>query len=66
MDADTLQYKSKLQIASDYNILGIDYDEENDRYVIQTDAAGGYSFKILDSSFQIIEDLGQYAGTAKG
>ena len=66
MDADTLQYNSKLQIASDYNILGIDYDEENDRYVIQTDAAGGYSFKILDSSFQIIEDLGQYAGTAKG
>ena len=66
MDADTLQYKSKLQIAADYNILGIDYDEENDRYVIQTDAAGGYSFKILDSSFQVIEDLGQYAGTAKG
>lgn len=66
MDADTLQYKSKLQIAADYNILGIDYDEENDRYVIQTDAAGGYSFKILDSSFQMIEDLGQYAGTAKG
>lgn len=66
MDADTLTYKNKLQIATDYNILGIDYDEENDRYVIQTDASGGYSFKILDSSFQIIEDLGQYAGTAKG
>ena len=32
---------------------------------IQTDAAGGYSFKILDSSFQIIEDLGQYAGTQR-
>ena len=66
MDADTLQYKSKVQITADYNILGIDYDQENDRYIIQTDAAGGYSFKILDSSFQVVEDLGAYAGTAKG
>lgn len=66
MDAETLQYKSRVQIATDYNILGIDYDPDTDRYVIQTDAAGGYSFKILDSSFQIVEDLGQYTGTAQG
>lgn len=27
---------------------------------------GGYSFKILDSQFQIIEDLGEYEGSSKG
>lgn len=66
MDADTLEYKSTIKISDDYNILGIDYDEENDRYVIQTNADGGYSFKILDHQFQVTEDLGEYAGTAKG
>lgn len=66
MDAETLEYKGKVQIAADYNILGIGYDEENDRYVIQTNAEGGYSFKILDNQFQVIEDLGNYADTAKG
>lgn len=66
MDAETLEYKSKVRISDDYNILGIGYDEANDRYIIQTNAEGGYSFKILDSQFQIIEDLGEYAGTAKG
>ena len=66
MDAKTLEYKNKVKISDDYNILGIDYDEENDRYVIQTDAEGGYSFKILDSQFQVVEDLGNYDGTARG
>ena len=66
MDALTLEYKERVQISDAYNILGIGYDEENDRYIIQTDWEGGYSFKILDSSFQIIEDLGEYAHTAKG
>lgn len=66
MDAETLEYKDKIQITDQYNILGIDYDEENDRYIIQTNVEGGYSFKILDSQFQVIEDLGEYAGTAKG
>lgn len=66
MDSKTLEYKGKVQIAEDYNILGIGYDLENDRYVIQTNVEGGYSFKILDNQFQIIEDLGNYADTAKG
>jgi hypothetical protein len=66
MDAKTLEYKSKVKISDDYNILGIDYDSDQDRYVIQTDAQGGYSFKILDSQFQVVEDLGNYDGTAKG
>ena len=66
MDAQTFAYKGKVQISDQYNILGIDYDEENDRYLIQTNVDGGYSFKILDNQFRIIEDLGEYVGTAKG
>lgn len=66
MDAKTLSYKGKVKIADDYNILGIGYDGENDRYIIQTNVDGGYSFKILNSQFQIIEDLGRYEGTSKG
>lgn len=66
MDSKTLEYKGKVQISQDYNILGIGYDKEKDRYVIQTDAEGGYSFKILDDQFQVTEDLGTYAHTAKG
>ena len=46
MDAQTFAYKGKVQISDQYNILGIDYDEENDRYLIQTNVDGGYSFKI--------------------
>ncbi len=66
MDSKTLSYKGKVKISDDYNILGIGYDGENDRYIIQTNVDGGYSFKILDNQFQVIEDLGEYAGTSKG
>lgn len=66
MDAKTLMMKGKVNISDDYNILGIGYDTEKDRYVIQTDEEGGYSFKILDNEFQIIEDLGEYADTCVG
>ena len=66
IDADTLSFKKKIKISDDYDILGIGYDEEQDRYVIQTNVDGGYSFKILDSQFQIIEDLGEYEGSSKG
>lgn len=66
MDSRTLAYKGKVKISDDYNILGIGYDLENDRYIIQTNADGGYSFKILDNRFQVVEDLGEYADTAKG
>lgn len=66
MDSETLSFKKKVKIADDYNILGIGYDEENDRYIIQTNVDGGYSFKILDNQFKIVEDLGEYEGTAKG
>lgn len=66
MDPDTLQYKRKIKISNDYNVLGIGYKKDTNQYVIQTNIEGGYSFKILDSDFQVAEDLGQYANTAKG
>ena len=66
MDANTLTFKSRVQVSDHYNILGIGYDEGNDRYVIQTNDEDGYSFKILDNQFQLVEDLGQYQGTARG
>ncbi|MDD3278285.1 MAG: hypothetical protein PHG16_05295 [Lachnospiraceae bacterium] len=66
MNPDTLELVRTIKISDDYNILGIDYKSDTDQYVIQTNAEGGYSFKILDSNFQIVDDLGQYAGTAKG
>lgn len=66
MDPQTLAYKRKIKVSDDYNILGIDYKEDTNQYVIQTNADGGYSFKILDADFHVVEDLGSYAATAKG
>lgn len=66
MDPETLGFKRKIKITDDYNILGIGYLEEKDQYVIQTNHEGGYSFKILNSDFQIIEELGEFSDTAKG
>lgn len=66
MDPETLQYKGKIKISDDYNVLGIGYKKDTNQYVIQTNIEGGYSFKILDSNFHVVEDLGQYANTAKG
>lgn len=66
VDADTFTLKGKEKISDDYNILGIGYDEDNDRYVIQTDVDGGYSFKILDSQFRVTEDLGEFEDTCVG
>ncbi|MCI8582265.1 MAG: hypothetical protein HFH13_03910 [Dorea sp.] len=66
MDPETLDYKRTVKISGDYNILGIDYQEESKQYVIQTNSDGGYSFKILNEDFEVVEDLGEYAHTAKG
>jgi len=66
MDPDTLDYKRTIKISDDYNILGIDYLENRNQYVIQTNTDGGYSFKILDENFAVVEDLGEYAHTAEG
>ena len=66
MDADTLEYKGKVKISDDYNILGIGYDANEDCYYIQTNTDGGYTFKKLDSQFQIIDDYGTMEGYSKG
>ena len=66
MDPDTLSYKRTVKVADDYNILGIDYIEESDQYVIQTNVDGGYSFKILDRNFQVIDDLGEFKDSTVG
>lgn len=66
LDADTLEFKGRMKISDDYNILGIDYDQTEDCYYIQTNADGGYTFKKLDSQFQIIDDYGTMEGYSKG
>ena len=66
LDADTLEFKGRLKITDDYNILGIGYDQAEDCYYIQTNADGGYTFKKLDSQFQIIDDYGTMESYSKG
>lgn len=60
IDADTLEYKSQVQVSPYYNILGIGYNPDTDQYVIQTNDMGDYNYKLLDSNFQIIEELGEF------
>lgn len=66
MDPDTLAYKRTIKVSDDYNLLGIDYKEDTNQYVVQTNVEGGYSFKILDENFQVVEDLGEYAAAGMG
>ena len=66
MDPDTLGYKGKIKISDNYNILGIDYKEDTDQYIIQTNVDDGYSFKILNSEFQLVDELGSFPESAKG
>lgn len=66
MDPDTLKYKRTIKISDQYNILGIDYDQERQQYVIQTDASGQYSFKILNENFEVVQELGSCQGIGKG
>ncbi|MFV0362206.1 MAG: hypothetical protein ACK5LL_03830 [Suipraeoptans sp.] len=66
LDGNTLEYVRTVKITDDYNILGIGYDDSTDRYAILTNIEGGFSFKLLDSQFNVIEDLGQYAETLVG
>lgn len=66
MDPDTLAYKRTIKVSDDYNLLGIGYKEDTNQYVIQTNAEGRYSLKILDENFQLVEDLGEYEESGKG
>lgn len=58
MDPNTLALKGKIKVSDSYNILGIGYRREENQYVIQTDGTGGYSIKILDENFQLLDDQG--------
>ena len=60
LDPDTLEQKERVQISDSYNILGIGYLPSTGGYLIQTDTNGGFSFKILDASFQVVDDWGTY------
>ncbi|MCB6807700.1 hypothetical protein LI205_08265 [bacterium MSK18_59] len=60
LDPDTLEQKERVQISDSYNILGTGYLPSTGGYLIQTDTNGGYSFKILDASFQVVDDWGTY------
>lgn len=64
MDAETLKYKRTVKVLSGCNILGIGYDKESRRYVIQTNAEDGYQFYILNEQFQVVETLGDMQGYA--
>ena len=46
LDPDTLEQKERIQLSTSYNILGIDYLPSTGGYLIQTDADGGYGFKL--------------------
>lgn len=60
IDADTLEYKTQVQISPHYNILGVGYNPDTDQYVIQTNDMGDYNYKLLNSDFQIIDELGEF------
>ncbi len=60
MDPDTLEYKGKIKVSDDYNILGIDYVSDTDQYVIQTNVDGQYSIKVLDNTFKEVDDFGEF------
>ena len=57
---DTLEQKERIQLSTSYNILGIDYLPSTGGYLIQTDADGGYGFKLLDASLLVVDDWGTY------
>ncbi len=58
MDPDTLTRKGSIKVLDDCNILAIDYNPREDVYYIQTSGERGYSVMILDSNFQVLQDLG--------
>ena len=66
MDATTLQYVRTINVSQDFNLLGIAYDYENDRYIIQTNHEANYSIMIMDANFQIIEDIGEFGDVNVG
>ena len=58
MDPETLAFKRKIKIAEGYNILGIDYDSENNVYYTLTNADASFSLQKRDTDFNLLEDYG--------
>ena len=58
MDPHTLEYLYSIKITDEYNILGIAYDKEENRYIMQSNTDGQYRMLILDEDFNITADLG--------
>lgn len=65
VDAGTLEYKKTVNV-SQYNIIGAAYKEDTDQYIVQTDSEGEYNYKLLDASFNIVEELGQMNSLSEG
>lgn len=65
IDADTLEYKNTIDV-SQYNIIGVAYKEDTDQYIVQADTEGEYNYKLLDSGFNIVEELGEMNAASEG
>lgn len=65
IDADTLEYKRTIDV-SQYNIIGVAYKEDTDQYIVQADTEGEYNYKLLDSEFNIVEELGEMNAVSEG
>ncbi|MGN0251832.1 MAG: hypothetical protein ACI4EH_10790 [Oliverpabstia sp.] len=58
VDANTLRFKRKVQVGNgSMNYFGIDYDQENDRYILMANRIADYSFIFTDNNFQITDIL---------
>lgn len=60
VDAESLKLKRTVKISSTYNLLGIAYCPETDRYIIQLfdDDYTNSFFIVTDSAFKLIDDAG--------
>lgn len=65
IDADSLEYKKTIDV-SQYNIIGVAYKEDTDQYIVQADTEGEYNYKLLDSEFNIVEELGEMNAVSEG
>lgn len=65
IDADSLEYKKTIDV-SQYNIIGAAYKEDTDQYIVQADTEGEYNYKLLDSEFNIVEELGEMNAVSEG
>lgn len=58
VDANTLRFKRKVQVGNgSMNYFGIDYDKENDRYILMANRIADYAFVFTDNNFQITDIL---------